>query len=645
MCGIAGFINFSASVQIGLNHLEEASRILAHRGPDDEGFLLISTQNDSIPVYSGKFEKPALQPHAQLVENIQTQPWKLGFIHRRLSIINLKPEGHQPFWDKNSGIWLNFNGEIYNYKSLKLELQSFGHRFQTETDTEVLLKSYLQWGSDCVHHLDGMWAFALVDIQKSIFFASTDRAGIKPLYWHKSQSGFCFSSEIKAFRAFNIPFYENPNSVARFLAYGKSDESSSTFFEGIYRLQAGHNLEIDLKSNSQKITAYNNWKANQAYEYEPFRKEKEWIEQLQNQLIEMIRLRIQADVPLGICLSGGIDSSTIAGLLAFADRQTNSKSTRKAFMATLPTGGPLDEFPFANQVAKELGFEMITTSPTKNEFYTSLEDLIYTLDEPPPGPNAYSQYAVFKKVKENKITVTLDGQGADELFGGYPGHWYSLVSENLKAGILRSDTLNYLPIYFQKTWRNTLPSSLENIFLFWKKPEYQMLNSIVFSMAGKKEILNKQLNDELLAEFTSTSLPFLLKAADRNSMRWSVESRMPFADFSPLVQYAFSLPGASKIQFGISKYLLRKAAKPFVNQSILDRKDKIGFSAPNREWMSAIPETTWNELLDIPNPWIKIEEVKKWVNNSDNADISLIWRVFAYLLWHKIFIQNQEKNA
>jgi asparagine synthase (glutamine-hydrolysing) len=641
MCGISGFINFSNANRIGVQQLLEASRILAHRGPDDEGFVLFSAENEAFPCYSKEFKKPELQPQSRLTGELDKRSWKLGFMHRRLSIIDLLPEGHQPFWDELAGIWLTYNGEIYNYKSLKSELQSFGHQFHTQTDTEVLVKSWLQWGRDCVNHFDGMWSFALVDVQNSLFFASTDRSGIKPFYWNSNEFGFCFASEIKAFKAFGIPFKENPAAVSRFLAYGKSDESDATFFEGIFRLQAGTNLEINLQTFSRRIYSYHKWTINQKYDFQPHINEAARIEELQNRFVEMIRLRIQSDVPLGICLSGGIDSSTIAGLLAFADRQNRSNSVRKAFMATMPEGHSQDEFPFAKKVAEECGFDLIGFSPDKQSFASSLEDLIYTLDEPPPGPNAYSQYAVFEKVNGNGITVTLDGQGADELFAGYPAHSFAFVAEQLKAGILRGDSLEYVSQFLQKAIRNGMPEKVEHQFLFWKKPEFNMLNPLVFRLAGKKYDLKSVLNGDLLAEFTSTSLPFLLKAADRNSMRWSVESRMPFADFSPLVQFAFSLPGSSKIENGFSKSIFRKAAKAFVNQEVLNRKDKVGFSAPNRDWIAAIPKSVWEELLAVPNPWIDKKEVKKWLTKSDQADILLIWRVFAYLLWNKIFIQNQ----
>lgn len=643
MCGISGFVNFSSDFRFSASQLDRSSKILSHRGLDNEGFLFLSPDNEFIESHSDEFGQPDTRPNSRNINTLIDKNWPVGLMHRRLSIIDPTPEGHQPFSDELGLLWLDFNGEIYNYCSLRTELQSAGYQFNTQTDTEVLLNAYRHWGADCVHHLDGMWSFVVLDIKKQKLFASTDRTGIKPFYYFSDETGFCFASEIKAFAAFNVPFLENEQAVCRYLAYGLTDETSETFFQTIYRLEAGNNLEIDLQTHDIQVNRYHDWTINRAFDFQPATHEKNRVEAIQTHLVEMIGLRMQADVPLGVCLSGGIDSSTIAGLMAFADRRTQSTQTRKAFMTTLPAGSLGDELPYAKQVANECRFHLHTIQPSASQFLEQLEDLIYTLDEPPPGPNAYSQYAVFNKVHEEGITVTLDGQGADEIFAGYPRHFRSNLVEGALHGSFPSDSMAYLKTALQDAIRSRVSTQIENRLLLWKKPEFKMLLPAVFTKAGRKEKFHLSLNEELKTEFQSSSLPFLLKAADRNSMRWSVESRMPFADFQPLVQCLFSIPGSAKIQAGWPKYLLRKAAQPFVPQAILQRKDKVGFAAPNQDWIRSIPETMWEELLAIPQNLVDVGQVRFWIKNQEKMDVLILWRVFAWLLWKKIFLPNGYK--
>lgn len=635
MCGLAGFVNYSENGRFGVHQLKEAAHILAHRGPDDEGFLFLNLDNILVPAYSPSFGLPECQQEAVPVENLENQSMKAGLMHRRLSIIDPLPEGHQPFPDSEKRVWITFNGEIYNYKSLRRDLQSEGFEFHTQSDTEVLLQAWKKWGPQCVNFLDGMWAFVILDLNQNLLFASTDRAGIKPIYYFNDKDGFCFASEIKAFRSFGIHFEENPTTISRFLAFGKSDESEETFFKSIFRLKGGQSITIQLDSGHYSVSRPHQWKVNSRFDFQPQQSEKDWIFQIQDLLVEMISLRLQSDVPLGICLSGGIDSSTIAGLVAFADRHKQNSPSRKAFMARLTGPEPDRDWPLAQLVAQKCAFQLHDIQPDKEDFIASLEDLMNGLDEPPPGPNAYSQYAVFRAVKENGITVSLDGQGADEIFAGYPAHEWMAQKEAWGKG----KPFSSAPVSQWKAVENLLREKMSmkaEIALWkWKKPELAMFGPNLWRALPEKNPAPQTLNQFLNQEFSSSSLPFLLKAADRNSMRWSVESRMPFTDFAPLVQLLFSIPGSAKWQAGQSKYLLRKAAQPFVPQTVLSRKDKVGFAAPNRQWVGAIPWSIWEPLLAMPNEWMNTNQVKFWIQNQHKCDVLILWRVFAYLLWRK----------
>jgi len=642
MCGIAGFV--TKTQKLGPGQLLQVSKTLRHRGPDDEGFLFIGSNGKAIEVFSGEFGKPDFIENVKSFGEIEPLTIETGLLHRRLSIIAPENEGHQPMTDLEKKIWLVFNGEIYNYLSLREELKKEGCIFKTRTDSEVLLQAYKIWGVDCLSRLDGMWSFAILDLNKNQLFASTDRTGIKPFYYHKDETGFCFSSEIKAFKNFGIEFSENKSTVSRYLAFGLSDESSQTLFQNITRLQAGKYLILDLKTEEVQIQNYHQWRVNQNYDFQPFIKESEQVEQIRNLLLEMISLRLQSDVPLGVCLSGGIDSSTIAGLTAYADKISKNSGVRKAFMAVLPKGSFGDESHFAKMMAEKSGFEFFSTEPQASEFVTSFENLIYTMDEPPPGLNAFSQYEVFRKVAKEGVKVTLDGQGADEIFAGYPRHHESNLAEGLKHSVCQFGSLvagkeallNYL--------RSGIGSKNSAALLNQYKPETAIFNPMVFELAGEKGNFYNSVNQGLINEFNSSSLPFLLKAADRNSMRWSIESRMPFADFTPLVQYLFETPGSAKIQNGFTKSLLRKAASPFVPHQILNRKDKVGFAAPNMLWLNQLYKDKSLELLKVDSEFVDFKTLEKYrtkiLGNMQIPDFQIFWRVLAYLEWKKIFFKS-----
>jgi len=639
MCGIAGFVNFSPHFEP--RQLLAVSKTLRHRGPDDEGFLFLRNSNESIEVFSDEFAKPDFLANPISIYSLGNEPFKLGFLHRRLSIIAPDSQGHQPMPDEERKFWLIFNGEIYNYLALKKELKQLGCVFKTRTDTEVLLMAYKIWGENCLAKLDGMWAFAIFDLEKNIIFAASDRSGIKPFYFHKDKNGFCFASEIKAFKDFGIQFEENPQTVSRYLAFGQADENEQTMFQNIFRLQAGQFLKLDLKTEAFKIETYHQWEWNSTYDFQPHFKENECIQNIRTALLEMIRLRLQADVPLGICVSGGIDSSTIAGLTAATDRISKNKGIRKAFMAVLPSGSAQDESTWARMMAKKCGFEFFASEANANDFLQSFRELIYTQDEPSPGLNVFSQYEVFRNVARQGVRVTLDGQGADEIFAGYPRHQESNLFEGLLHGIFPEDATNYLKEgginFMRHHFKNRSAQFLQKF-----KPEYSILNSNIFETSGGKGNFYTAVNQGLINEFSSSSLPFLLKAADRNSMRWSVESRMPFADYSPLIQMLFDIPGSAKIQKGYTKYLLRRAAEPFVPQAILNRRDKVGFAAPNVEWLSALvksramnPSFKESEYIDFK----KFETYKNlFLSSPQSIDFQLIWRILAYSEWKDIFI-------
>lgn len=641
MCGIAGFYSES-----GLSHnqfLISASDNLRHRGPDDEGFILLNREGVFTECFGPDSANPGMLPMARPIADFAGD-FQAGMLHRRLSILVTDANGHQPMADISRKVWISFNGEIYNYPTLKTELESLGRVFKTRTDTEVLLQAWIHWGENCLSKLDGMFAFSVLDLERQLFFLATDHAGIKPIYYRQTPKGFFYASEIKVLSGIFPPVSPSKKEVCRFLANGQSDETEKTMFEGIYRLTAGHCLSIPLSSKSckPKIQQWNEWNLNNSIESNPEDLQQKRSSEIREIFQETLRLRLQADVPLGICLSGGVDSSSIAGFCAAADKSLGNQQKRKAFMAVLPSESPGDEFPFAQKMATESGFEFFTTSPDPRNFIESLADLIRTLDEPPPGMNAFSQYSVFKLVAENGVKVSLDGQGADEIFAGYPRHMEAGLLEQFLHGGYESGLQSHFSRMMVNLFRGFLPGDSSASLLKYLKPEYAVFREDVLREAANFDHHPvRGINQTLLYDFKSGILPFLLKAADRNSMRWSVESRMPFADSKKLVQHLFSIPGNAKIRGGRSKVLLRDASSEFVPKEILSRRDKVGFAAPNNLWLSHLLRSDYVRSLPVcPDYFDQLAFEKyaaRFLQNPENQDASILWRLIAFRVWHSIF--------
>lgn len=647
MCGIAGFIDFHSDPDgKGGEFLLQASTLLQHRGPDDEGFLLLDSHNIPLEAAGVDTTIAIRERGVPLLDQLLPGNARAGLLHRRLAIIAPDARGHQPMCDVQRKVWISFNGEIYNFKSLRSELESHGFQFHTQTDTEVLLHAWKHWGRECLHRLDGMWAFALLDLNRQVFFAACDPAGIKPFYHRRHSGGLHFASEIKALLSVHRPQL-NPVEVARFLAWGQSDEHAETHFAGIHRLQGGQCIELPLQRASDwQPVRWHQTILNSVPEEYSAPAARLAVAEIREMLREVVALRLQSDVPVGLCLSGGIDSSAIAGLVAAASKDQLSQFPAQAFMSVLPAGSQPDESPFARRMAAAAGLELHTSSPAPEEFLESLESMIYTLDSPPPGMNAFSQYALFRLVHEQGVRVSLDGQGADELFGGYPIHRELALLEHLRTGNFGEIRPGVLKRLISNLLRDVLPEDISQSLLAQKKPELSIFGHEVWQLAGQKHPrLESGLNARLLHDHQSGILPFLLKAADRNSMRWSVESRMPFADAAHLAAKLFSLPGSMKLAGNRSKFLLREAMQGFVPGEILNRKDKIGFAAPDKDWLTALLQSDFIHGLPACKEWLDEKAfgkyAAKFLKHPSAVDASILWRAIAFRIWVSVFLEKR----
>lgn len=611
MCGIFGYKG-NIERELGLKCL----RTLAHRGPDGEGIY-------------------------------QTYDILLG--HRRLAILDLSERGKQPMSYAKGRYWITFNGEIYNFVEIKKELYTKGYRFQSESDTEVVLAAYVEWGEKCLDKFNGMWAFVIWDGEKKELFLSRDRFGKKPLFYSFIADDFVFASEMKAI----VPLLERvePNidiirDRSRIFDYENTDVC---LIKGIKRFPSGHYGR--LKDGKLELVRY--WcTLDNLVDVPPTYEEQ--TETFKELFLDACKIRMRSDVPIGTALSGGLDSSAVFCALNYLSTNQNddrvARDWQHAFCASFP-GTPLDEVAWAKKVADHCGtkINIIEIDPEKylNDFYEQIylfEDLYITPHIP--------FVATYREMRNNGVVVTIDGHGADELFGGYDFDYLQILYDsmfNLKKSLAVIDTY-YNANLVDGLQFGTLPP--KGIFL---------LEQFVRN-AGKKILgyKNKNVDDNhqkwrkldyfaqrLYSSFHQTTLPTLLRNYDRYSMINGVEIRMPFMDYR-LVAYAFSLPWTSKIRNGYTKAIVRDALSEIMPAEVAYRKTKVGFNSPMLDWFKGPMKTFFLETIEsqefknnpIVDPVTTKEKIIKTINdpNARFIDAQEAWKTISPFFWFKGFL-------
>ncbi len=603
MCGINGFSWKDEQLILKMNHA------LSHRGPDDQCIYT----DESV---------------------------SLG--HRRLSIIDLSPAGRQPMANEDESLWIVFNGEIYNFSEIRPELEKSGHKFKSGTDTEVIIHAYEEWGTRCVERFNGMWDFAIYDKNKNLLFLSRDRFGIKPLYYYQDEQGIIFSSEIAGILQHAVPRTPNDKIVYQYLAFGLVDHTTETFFEGIYSLGAGENLIYDLSS---KAVRFERW-----YDLEsrienvgPL-SDEDLAERVRDLFLDSVRYRMIADVPVGSCLSGGIDSSSIV----CAMRRLAEDKIIKTFSLVFP-GLPIDESAFIDEVTKKTEAQSHKITPSLEMLLAELEDLVRTQGEPFGSLSIYGQYKVMQLARENNMKVLLDGQGSDEIFAGYQRYYNYYLFGCLKKGRLEEFIRMFRPDFLEFVCTTLLGRTMTTRVLLNDLKSRKSARFVGDFYEGDRfyPLFERRfdLNAVLREDVVKVSIPHLLRYEDRNSMRWSIESRVPFMDYR-LVELALSLDYDRRINNGTTKYIFRKAMDGLVPSGILARKDKIGFATPDGIWFrepsftSLIKEVIESEKFQL-RPYWKPREVEKLFQEhmdgkKDNS--GPIWRVTNTEIWLRTFI-------
>ncbi|QES87470.1 asparagine synthase (glutamine-hydrolyzing) [Rhizosphaericola mali] len=568
MCGIAGIISPYPQLVVE-SRLHDMANSLIHRGPESEGFYLNDTH-------------------------------QIGFAHRRLAIIEKNSQGNQPF--QYLHYTLVFNGEIYNYKELKIELGKVGYHFQTSSDTEVIPAAYDYWKIKFLDHLDGMFALALYDANEENIIVARDRFGEKPLYYYADYKErgrfekFLFASEMKALWAAEVPKSLDGTMMLNYLSLGyvqNPHKKMATFYSNILSLPPGHYLKIFPKEGRVQMRNWYRLK----YEAPDLEiSEKDAIEKFQLLLNNSVEKRLRSDVTLGASLSGGIDSASIVSLM-----QKNGAKDFKTFTAIFP-GFSNDESKKSKEISNHLQLSNYTVTPTAPDIYSELQHLCYHQEEPFQSASIFTQYKVYQRAQQEQVTVLLDGQGADEILGGYSKYiqWFLQYLFRTDKKLFKKEKPLFVDNYasFQWTWSNYAAAQFPNLVA--KKLTNRTIksqNSLPFNQEfiahyQSTDILEKpnifRPEDLMYYNIARMGLEELLRYADRNSMAWSREVRLPYLQHE-LVEFLFTLPSHLKFQNGFTKSILRKSVDNILPENIVWQKGKIGYEPPQKQWIQSDP--------------------------------------------------------
>ncbi|MFH1791208.1 MAG: asparagine synthase (glutamine-hydrolyzing) [Candidatus Omnitrophota bacterium] len=627
MCGIAGVLDFRARARGRAGLIRKMVAIQKHRGPDDEGFYL-------------------------------SDDTALG--HCRLSIIDLSADAHQPMANRDGTKWIIYNGEIYNYLELRKELVDAGYGFKSHSDTEVILHAFEEWGEDALRRFNGMWSFVIWDEKKRELFASRDRFGVKPFYYYRDNDVFIFASEIKALLLSpSVPKEPNDRAIYDYLSsgYGYMDIGDYTFFKSVYKLNPGHYMRFGL--NDGTFTYRKFWDLGEAVSAETANlSADEYIGEFRALLEDAVRLRLRSDVDVGVMLSGGLDSSSIA---CIADRQRN----RTLFsVSSYYTEAEADERCYIDEVLKTSDLDPFFVSAKPDNLFSDLHDIIWHQEEPYSTLSILPQWYVMRKAHEKNIRVLLTGQAGDETLGGYDKYYFYLFADLFSRFMWKrcfDEARLYEGAKGGHAGAGIIAAQVMKILLSYSMPGFIKRSARKLTANAASPFLNKDfterfgpdvrperkfrgiLNNELCNAFRISPLPSLLHTDDRSSMAFSVETRSPFLDYR-LVQYVFGIPAEWKIRDGRTKYILREAMRGIVPPMVLDRRDKMGFPTPLKTWISSDIKSAVDDVFSsgefLKRPYFDASYVKQGLPGlmSQEGSEYTVWSWLNLELWFRRYI-------
>lgn len=607
MCGIFGI---SAPSLPENKIIKAALDTIRHRGPDDEGYFFCDTRNSSHLLTSGIDSPAEIKNQQQNILAPDLTAYDLLLANRRLSILDLTVSGHQPFGNAKGDLWITYNGEIFNFQELRSELKTRGYEFQSNTDTEVILTAYEYWGEDCLSRFNGQWAFCIFDQKKRTLFCSRDRFGIKPFYYWYEDECFVFSSETNAF--FNLPFipaYLAKHILTDFLIHGRLEHKPETVYQNIFQLLPGHNLCFDLNSRQLKTTPYYKPGRNNSLGSYHHSQALRYADDIRSLLIDAVKVRLISDVPVGSCLSGGLDSTSIVAIinLLIKDGSVNAqaiKNRQKTFTASFDDPS-VDEKPMAAEIIRQTGADGFFSYPRAGKLWRDLDRFLFFQGGLCFATNIYAGWVVMQQAAGH-VKVLLNGQGSDEIFGGYNRYNKVLFSEilsKLRIGnfitLLREKARIYgtgpiLEVVLRACYGMVESKKLKRFRWRLQKQKRTSL-AIIKDILGQDVLFDlspefidmpkASLNDCLYSDQTRSYLPMLLRYDDLNAASVSIENRVPFLDHR-LVEYVNAIPSIYKMYNGWSKWLLRLAMQNLLPDKIIWKKNKNGFATPYRKWIT-----------------------------------------------------------
>ena len=620
MCGIAGLVGNEVETSLAIRKMCD---IIRHRGPDDAGYAFFNGDHLEPEILGAKDTPSAVyrahlpySPSHPIEEALPTRT-DVAFGHRRLAILDLSALGHQPMCSADGRYWITFNGEVYNHVDLREQLVAMGHTFISDSDTEVILAAYAEWGADCLARFNGMWGLAILDRHRRTLFLARDRFGVKPLYYWASPQGFlAFASEIKQFTV--LPGWQarvNSQRAYDYLVWTPTDHTDETLFDRVYQLPPGACATLPIDKWKQELghdgrITFGIWYRLKA---EGFAGNfQSAVDEFRSRLTDSVRLRMQADVPVGYALSGGLDSSAIVCIANNLTRERNAKEMVKTF-SMCATGEKINERKWVDVVVAQTGADARHILPTSEGLFNAMSTITWHQDEPFGSPAVYSQWCVFREASR-AVKVLLGGHGSDEILAGYApfytpmfaslarrGKFLNVVQEALTIRKLHGYGVTFAPRvllhsilppqYFhalkRAVGRDMLRPSwidLERLGAVARDPFLEIRLGGTRSMAALSDI------------FVSRSpSPMLLHYEDRSSMAHSFESRVPFLDYR-VVEFALGLPDEFKLRRGINKRVLREAG--ILPDAISRRMDKIGMGTPGEVWLTRDNTDMFRAKLD-----------------------------------------------
>lgn len=666
MCGISGFISKNGA---SLKIIEKMNHLISHRGPDDEGFVAFQNKSKKPVCLSGNnttkdsFEaKIQYKPTYHINDINDDQNFNIALGHRRLSILDLSNFGHQPMCSHDGRIWITYNGEIYNYKELRDELITSGYKFFTSTDTEVILNSYLKWGSKCLQKFNGMWAFAIYDVDNQELFMSRDRFGIKPLYYWIAPSGtMYFGSEIKQFIASDEwSAVLNGQRAYDYLVYSLTDHTEETMFTGVFHIPPGYYFKSKIKeinfSNNSKIK-FTKWYSinKKKCNYNFFDASNEFEKKFK----DAVKLHLRSDVPVGSALSGGLDSSSIVCEIKNLLKDEGRDGYQKTF-SSCDTDKRFDERKWIDIVIEHTNVEPHFVYPDFKDVFKLTSKIIWHQDEPYQSQSAFLGYLVFQLAKKNNIKVLLNGQGADEYLGGYGQLKTIYYLQLLKKGSIKKfikEVKNAGDISYFGGLKNVsylmLPNFLKKVLTKRMGSTNHVRNLVSLEKLQADEIhpfYNTKFNKRSVIENLKfymffSPLPRYLRWEDRNSMAHSIEARVPFLDYR-LVEYCANQPVENLYSNDTTKLILRSGLKDILPEKIKNRQDKMGFITPEERWVKENYTSEIREQLEyaIHNTQDIIKpEALEYFDKVTKGEIHFdytYWRLILFSKWMKCFDVN-----